>query len=227
MRLFKTMLRRAIPITLVALLLCSWYVPGQSQPVTADITVNQKLMPDALTQIALTYKVVIGLERSLNSTYDKAFSVELHDASLKQTLDFVAKANPSYSWRRDKSGVFRVYTVDAPTLPQTVVKRFNISSKTLGETVNALEATPEVLKWLKDSGCVISGPVLMGNVLGTPGISPVPNQELRISVSSENKTLAENLDEIAVKSGSYFWEVGQWGGNHIVITFQGPQLHRP
>jgi hypothetical protein len=207
--------------------LCMSYLPAEStrqvKTTTADVDISNQILPEALVRVGQSYRVVIGLERSLNTTYDRAFSVHLDHATLDEALDAVVKANPGYQWRRDKGAAVRVFNAGAPTLPRVVIRSFFVRDTNLGAVVNRLEAAPEVTTWLRENNCQL-GRAYLGSTLSTPG---TPNnqgqasQEPILSMSTAGRTLAENLDEAARLTGAYFWEVGQWGGDRIAVMIPG------
>jgi hypothetical protein len=185
----------------------------------ADINVEGELMPSALKHIAEAYRAVIGLEYSLEAPYDRGLSIHLKHASLTTALDAVVKAQPRFSWQATPDGAIRVFTADAPTLPDVVVGTLEVKNLNLSMSEDSLDRIPEVAKWLRDNGYTRSEVVISARVFALdPSGKPLPSPEdSKLSFTIHGKTFGEDLNEIARRYGLHFWAISVYSRHRVSV----------
>ena len=214
-------MRHSIVSALVAIAM-SLYVQPVAQSDVHDIKIKAVSVDEALRRLAMTYKTVIGLERSGSTTFNQRVSVTLVNATLPRALDAVTKsAGHGYSWKQESDNVFHVFTAGADLSLSKVVLP-EVKAKGLGraDVYTLLNENDAVVAWRKQNSCIFGG----GNVI----TGAMPAESPRINFSTTNETLSSNLDQIVLQLGTYFWIVDQTTvGKKCYATVEIPPLDPP
>jgi hypothetical protein len=208
----------------LASLFCLFYcLSASAQQVTTsqplrDVRNDSPLIGEALRQVAAAYHVVIGLEATEPPKTEPLLAIRLDQATLEDALDAVTKADPRYSWRRQSDGTVVVFAGRAQfALPDVVMNTFIVNDLTRREILDALDGSQEIGNWMRQNGCVRSEAI---NIAGRP-----PRDTQHVTLTSNGKTLRENLSIVARETGTFYWIIGRSitsEGCRIGITLPPP-----
>jgi len=132
------------------------------------------------------------------------------EATFEDVLNAIVKAKPRYSWRRDGDTV-EIYPVQHPhPLLDTRISSLRINNIKLNEALQQVLSSTEVRGALLNSGLRLA-----------PMVRRVDDQDQRFSISADDITLRQALDEIAESSGARFWVFQLIGPNRdsVFIRF--------
>jgi len=171
-----------------------------------DIDFKDARVLDILQSIARKHKVVIGLSgiatnpHVINDTVD----ISIHQGTLKDVLDALAKARPEYTWEQGEDGVVRVQVGTALPLAVLPIKAVDIENETRDSVAREIfRNTSEIKSWLQEQNCM-----LLQNTGSIGGI------ETRYVVDPKtftfhfnNERLDSILSTVAREEKTFFWYV--------------------
>jgi len=172
-----------------------------------NLTINS-LTTDALNTLAERYHVVIGVSGTFTGTDSLWIHVTLKDGTLGEVFDAIVRADPRFKWKTATNGA--VHFVREAPLPllDIAVHSFDAEDFRRRDVSSTLPQIPEVAGWLKDHRCIMTE-ILSG--------SSLPEEWRRFAVHAKGTPFSAVLDEIAAKSGTYFWAVVQHTTDGCVI----------
>ena len=169
------------------------------QAVKRSIEINRLRFSDALAQIAKSFNTVVGLEETPQPQNEKLLTLSLNQDSISDALNRFIKADPRYEWHLETDGAIRVRSVQPPPpLGDLILINFSLVNRYRREISKLLDEQSEFQNWLKERGCE--------RVEYTTG-HDWDSDTKRISFSSTGTTLRENLDQVALETGTYFWSI--------------------
>jgi hypothetical protein len=176
-----------------------------------DMTLNLRTV-DALVSLARKYHVVIGMYGTLIGTEDQNIDISVQEGTLADVFDAIVKADSKLEWKQGAKGASKLewqqasngaihfVTPDIPLgLLAVVVHSYDADNPGRLLTPDLLAQIPEVSRWLRSHGC------RMGELVLGRG----PKEWGRFAVHAKDTPFSAVLDEIAAKSGTYFWSVIQ------------------
>jgi hypothetical protein len=178
-------------------------VPPSSIPVH-DLKLDPQLASGVLGTLAEKYHVVIGVSGKvmLDEVKEPLVNISLRRGSLNQVFDAtVASDDPSYKWTTTSSGA--VHFVEGVPLPLVEVGVRKFDGKKLSRfDEGGVDQIPEVSAWLQKDNCIVPR---MEIVVGSR-----PKEWPPFEVHAMGVPLCAVLDELALKSGRYFWSLLQY-----------------
>jgi len=171
---------------------------------------------DALAVLAERYHVVIGVYGTRNAPERETDAVEsIHlsfkDGTLGDVFDAIVRADPRLlQWRTSANG--SVHFVEYGPLPlvDITVHSFEAEGLRRMEAVSTLSKIAEVSVWFRDHGCAPNEQF----------IGRLPPEWAKFAVHAKDVPLSAVLDDIAAKSGTYYWAIqrDQYSSGRCVIT---------
>ena len=173
---------------------------GPSAIEVHDLTMARETL-SALHMLALKYHIVIAVYGTRIGVYDareNQVNISLKQGTLGEVFDTIVRQHPNLRWKQADDGAIHFVLNDPPpSLFDVVVHSFDADNPRRWETLDRLKAIPEVAEWLKDQECTLDD--LMA-IVGRP-----PAEWGKFVVHAKHVPLSAILDEIASKSGTYFW----------------------
>lgn len=179
---------------------------GQSGPVSSipvdDLKFDPQLAYGVLTRLAKKYHVVIGVsgKNILRDRNPVLVNIALKHGTLSQVFDAVIAADPSYSWRTTASGSVHFVVGDPLPLVDVGVRIFDRVKPSRFDR-GGVDQIPEVSAWLQKNNCVM--PIMEVVVGGRP------EEWQPFEIHAKGVPLWAVLDELANRSGGYFWSLIQ------------------
>ena len=125
------------------------------------------------------------------------------------------KSDSRYEWKSDSQGFAYVTRRNGySTLPDLVVNRFIVDKTAVSQLSNAISQSPEVKEWVFQHHCPEREMIVIIGGGGEDG--PL------ISLRAEHKPLRSVLDDLALRTGRFFWSVSEYDLNgqcFSTITF--------
>jgi hypothetical protein len=181
-----------------------------------DLTLDSRPI-DALVTLAQKYHVVIGIygaspETSIeNRTESLRIHVSLKDGRLSEVLDSIVRADPRLKWRKSESGAIHLVARNDLPLLDVVVHSFDTEALRRMDVSSTVPKIPEVASWLKDHGCII---------VETFSSPPPPKEWGKLAVHVKDMPLSAVLDDIAARTGTYFWSMVESNIGRCTIDLQ-------
>ncbi len=166
--------------------------------------INATSITIALADIAKRFRIVIGVNQIVSSgTAQPPVKAVINDGKLSDVLDVLMKGNPGYQWRLEPDGVVHVMRAgDSSTITDVVLEKFEIANVRLSHLTEAVYQAPEVQQWVAEQHCPRREMVLVFGGSTEEGPS--------ISLRTEREPLRSVLDDIASRTGKFFWSVSQY-----------------
>jgi hypothetical protein len=189
---------------------------------THDLRVTGQLY-EAVGQAASLFRTVIGVEEVASLPYVKPVKLQIEHATLTETMDAIIQADSRYSWRREPNGTIHVFSrAEQTTFPDVIIGSFEAKNLDRYQAVNRLDLSDGIRQWSKEHTCRrLDAIVIVG--------MPAPEKH-EITLTTTGKTLRENLDEIALAAGTYYWIVSEAharSGCEVSIQLPSPSIPRP
>lgn len=171
-----------------------------------DVQIRNVRIQEALRQIAKKYRVVIGFESVAHGDEGKLMNVSVEKGMMADVLDSLVKADPRYRWLQESDGAIRVYSKNETlSLTDLIISSFTVTNLHRREVSESLDKIPEVADWLRRNQCE--------RIEFTDGHEWRIKDDRVLSLSSHDKSLRENLNQIALQSQTYFWSAHQFDYN--------------
>jgi len=184
----------------------------------AITTYSQRTVPEPLRVVDYSGDMLAFIG-NLPLTFNTSFSFEIDpleprsnltfrvtDAALDDVMNAIVRAKPNYTWHRNGNTI-EIYPVGrANPLLETRIGSVRISNTKLKEALQRLFYSNEVNTAIANSG-LRHGP-----------IRGVEDQDKRVSVSADDITLRQGLNQIAETSGVRFWAFELIGPNHDIVS---------
>jgi len=185
----------------------------------AITTSSQSLVPDQPLRVVDYSGDMLAFIGNLPFTFNTSFSFEIDpleprsnltfhvtDATLDDVMNAIVRAKPNYTWRRNGNTI-EIYPVGrANPLLEARISSVRISNTKLKEALQRLFYSNEVNTAIANFG-LRHGP-----------IRGVEDQDKRVSVSADDITLRQGLNQIAETSGVRFWAFELIGPNHDIVS---------
>jgi len=185
----------------------------------AITTYSQSTVPDQPLRVVNYSGDMLAFIGHLPLTFNTSFSFEIDpleprsnltfhvtDATLDDVMNAIVRAKPNYTWRRNGNTI-EIYPVGrANPLLETRISSVRISNTKLKEALQRLFYSNEVNTAIANFG-LRHGP-----------IRGVEDQDKRVSVSADEITLRQGLNQIAEISGVRFWAFEFIGPNHDIVS---------
>jgi hypothetical protein len=155
-----------------------------------------------LGTLAEKYHVVIGVSGKvmLDGGKQPLVNISLKHGTLSQAFDAVVAADPSYKWTATSSG--SVHFVVGNPLPLVNVRVRTFDGKKLSRfDGGGVDQIPEVRAWLQKNNCHVDHAIM--------AVGSFPKEWPPFEVHAKRVPLWAVLDELALKSGGYFWALMQ------------------
>jgi hypothetical protein len=182
-------------------------LPAQAIPVSA-VDYNDRAL-NILKLLAQKYKVVIGVSGTLTDNDDLLIQVSKDNGTLKDLLDQVAKKDPRFEWHQLGDGSIDVRLRSNPvSLVDVIIKSFHINNPQRNDFPHFLLQIPEVKAWQSEHGCLIHE-----LIIGKP-----PGNWRPFSVHLREQKFGMAMNQIADKSGAYFWSAIEYSNKPCAIN---------
>jgi len=162
---------------------------------------------------------MLALIAQFSSTFDTAFSFEIDpleprpnitfrviDATLDDIMNAIVKAKPTYAWRRNGNAIELYPAGHTNRLLETRISSLRISNTRLKEALQILLFSTEINTALANFG-LLHGP-----------IRGVDDQNKAVSVSADDITLRQALNQIAEAGSVRFWAFEMIGPNRDIVS---------
>ena len=142
------------------------------------------------------------------------------DATVRQALDAIVRANPAYRWELDNGAINLLPAAGEPLLLKTRIPRFHAHGlKSISAAIDQLEQMPEVRQRMADLG-LSHGTIYFAGPVN-------PNPPPAFDVTCDGLSLREVLNEVARRStGAQYWEYHEahCGSRNdmVIITLENP-----
>jgi hypothetical protein len=155
---------------------------------------------NALHDISQKAAVVIGVEAVVDYKTEPTVKLDFPGGTLADLLNMFVSQVPEYRWSED-DGLIHVFR-NAAHLPiaDVLMSYPGARDKTREEIWEDIAARPEIKTWLDSNHC--SRQELFNG-------KEFRSHNGRISIDPGSMTLAQLLDEVAVKSGVNYWAILQ------------------
>jgi len=178
-----------------------------SKASVAACRIEQFGVTNALWDIVYQAHVAIGVEAVVDYKTEPTINIDFPGGTLGQLLDRLISQTPQYRWIED-DGIIHVLWHGAHLPIANVVMFYpGVQDKTRLEIWEDLAARPELKAWLEANHCSRQE-ILGGGGLFTPG-DKSRTRDVRISIDGGSITLAQLLDQVAIKSGKNYWSIVQ------------------
>lgn len=161
-----------------------------------DISFENARPVDIIETKAQRYHVVTGFSGVQVGGHDRGINVFIRSGELRDALDAVVAADPTYAWREAANGGLRVSVAGVPSsLTDVRVTDSHLKDANRGAFDNLIISLPEVQGWLTEYGC-------SANHFYCPR-GPLVQMTEHFSVGGRGVTVGDILDETAQMSGTY------------------------
>lgn len=184
--------------------------PGPMTPSSVpvhDLTIHSRIF-GILADLADRYHVVIGIYGTLIGSEGRWTEISLKDGTLGDVFDAIVKAYPELEWKQSGSGVHFTFRSSPLPLLDVTVHSFEAENPRRTETSGRLARTPEVARWLQDHRCTM-GELMTGFM---------PEEWGKFAIHTKDAPFSAVFDEIAAKSGKYYWSVIQYSAEPCGIN---------
>jgi hypothetical protein len=196
----KSILPIVVLITYVFLVLLCAATDGISQKRVSRCHIEEFGAFNALRDIAHKSQVVIGTE-AVRPERDATVEFDFQGGTLSDLLNMFISQSPDYSWKEVGGSIIHVFRKDGRvSLTDVVMSYPGAYNKTREEIWEDIAGRPEISAWMNSYHCS-RGELFNGKEFR--------NHNDPISVEARSLTLAQLLDEVAVKSGVNYWAVLQ------------------
>jgi hypothetical protein len=162
---------------------------------------------------------MLALVAQLPSTFNTCFSFEIDpleprsnltfrvtDATLDDVMNAIVKAKPTYAWRRNDKTIEIYPAGHVNPLLETRIGSLRLRNTKLKEALQNLLYSTEMNTAIANFG-LRHGP-----------IRGVDDQQTRVSISADDITLRQALNQIAATSGVRFWAFELIGPNRDIMS---------
>jgi len=164
---------------------------------------------DVLAALAEKYHVVIGVYGTSIGAESNAVHLLFKSGTLGEVFEAIVRADPRLEWKQAGNGAFHfVYRGALLPLFGITVHSIDLEQPTKAEASGRLSQIPEVAGWLRDHGCAMDE-WIAGRRAAEWG---------KFIVHSRDSALPALFDEIAAKSGTYFWSAIQYSAAPCAIS---------
>ncbi len=190
---------------LLTVLLTSIFSLSQSLVPQSSLEVNgaqyQGQTIDVLATLARNYQVVIGVYLTHVGSDNKTVKVSIDKGKLKDVFDAIVAQDPRFTWT-ETGGSIHFSSKSSPlNLPAVTLRSVALENPSRIGIVGIVRQIPEISSWLQKHNCQMDEFVA----------GRVPTEWPRnFSVSVSDVSFASLLDQIAAKSGTYFWSAIQY-----------------
>jgi hypothetical protein len=167
-----------------------------------------------LAKLAEKYHIVIGVSGKVirDRGHERLVNISLKDGTLGQVFDAVVWNDPSYKWKTTSSGsVHFVFADYRLTVLDVRVRAFDGKKPSRFDPF-VLYQIPEVSAWGRKNNCFLNH---MEIVVGSS-----PPEWPPFEVHVKDVPFRAVLDEVARKSGEYFWSLFQLSDKPCDIDIQ-------
>ena len=173
---------------------------GVSTKRLAALHIEQFGVYNALGEISQKAGVVIGVD-AIEPRKESTVKLDFPGGTVADLLNMFVSQAPDYSWQEGSSGVIHVSRSNAHVSLLDVVMSYpGVIKRTRREVWEDIAKRQEISAWMQSNGC--SRAELFNGKEFSDHNDP-------ISLEARSLTLAQLLDEVAVKSGVDYWAVLQ------------------
>ena len=153
-----------------------------------------------LYEISQKAHVVIGVEDVRSLTKYRPIVFDFPGGTVRELLDSFLSQFPRYQWSEDKGIIHVLWHGAHLPIADVAISYPGAQDQTLLQVYWGLGAIPELKAWLESHHCSYPDGVI---TFGNPGRAPT------LSVDGGSMTLAQLLDQVAIKSGENYWSIVQ------------------
>lgn len=177
-----------------------------------DLTMSTRVF-DALPALARKYHVVIGLYGTHVGHGSQPIEISIKDGTLGEAFDAIVRGFPQLEWVQASTGAVHFTFRDSPiSLFDVAVPSFDAEGPGRMEAPGLLARTPEVARWLRDNGCTMSEMVVVAGRMQATG------EWGKFAIHAKDAPLQAVFDEIAAKSGSFYWSAIKYNSQPCEIN---------
>lgn len=153
---------------------------------------------NVLRDISQKAHVPIGLE-AIQPKQEKTITLDFPGGTVGDILNLFVSQAGSYRWEESQDGIIHVFRNNARVALTNVVMSYpGAADKTRREIWQDLAGRPEVSAWMNSNHCS------RGELLGGKEFR---DKDSPVSINPGIMTVAQLLDQVAVKSGINYWAV--------------------
>jgi hypothetical protein len=171
-----------------------------------DFRIKDRTAPKILSKLAKTYRIVIGVYGSGTFSFvdmPAPIDVDIKSGTLADVFDTIAAADQQFSWSQGNNGAVHFMLRASPlSLMDVKVHSFDYENPQWPQITARLRTVPEIYGWLQAHKC--SMPDQTVRMLGR-----APKAWSRFSVHATDLPVSSILDQVAAKSGTYYWHAIQ------------------
>ena len=209
--------RYLLPLPLAILMVSSharsaiYRGPGQATGLldnkVGKIHIEEYAARDILHKISREAHIPIGFQSVEQPAKGGGSSViELLGGTVREVLDAFVSQFPGYQWSEDDGVVHIIWHGTHLPIADIAIFYPGVEDVTLGEIWGHFGEIPELKAWLAANNCSYPAFVIGSELYTPPGVK---KQIPRFSIDGGPITLAQLLDQIAIKSGENFWAIVQ------------------
>jgi len=162
-----------------------------------------------LKALAQKYHVVIGASGILTGADNEIVRISIAKGSLKDVFQQLVEKDPRFEWHQTQDGSidFRLRGKPLP-LVDVNIGVFDIDNPQRSDFPNFLVQATEIKAWQSDHHCLIQELI----------IGRIPANWGHFSLHIRNQPFGTAMNQIASKSGSYFWSAIQYESDPCSIN---------
>jgi hypothetical protein len=165
-----------------------------------DCRIQEAGAYNALAEISQKARVVIGVE-AIQPEKEPTIALDFPGGTVADLLNAFTTQAPDYRWEEIDNGILHVFRSGAHvSLVDVVIFYPGASNRTREEIWQDLAQRPEIAAWMRSNHCS-RREFFQGKEFR--------DHNERISIASGPLSVAQLLDEVAVKSGENYWAVLQ------------------
>jgi hypothetical protein len=162
-----------------------------------------------LKALAQKYHVVIGASGILIGDDNEIVRISIAKGSLKDVFEQVVEKDPRFEWHQTEDGSidFRLRRKPLPLIDVNI-SAFDVDNPQRSDFPNFLMQVTEIKAWQSDHHCLVQE-----LIIGRP-----PTNWGQFSLHLRNQPFGSAMNQIASKSGSYFWSAIQYNSDPCSIN---------
>ena len=154
---------------------------------------------NVLHEISHEAHVAIGVE-AVEPADTSWIAFDFPGGTVRELLDSFVAQVPGYQWRQDEGIIHVLWHGTHLPIADVAMSYPGAHDQTLLQVYWGLGSIPELKAWLESHHCSYPDGVI---TFGNPGRAPT------LSVDGGSMTLAQLLDQVAIKSGENYWSIVQ------------------
>ncbi len=162
-----------------------------------------------LQALAERYHVVISVSGTLIGPDNKVIQISVVEGTLREVFDQIVRDDARFQWHQGEDGAADFRTINSPlTLVDVLISSLEINDPPRSTFPSFLTSVPEVNEWRESHNCFVQE-IIFGRPSGN---------WRKFSLLIKDQSFGAAMDQIAEKSGSYFWSAILYSTNPCTIN---------